>query len=216
MASDNDRKTNGVFKGLLETGSGVVGKAMDKGSDVASAMMTHTAGLISKISDDIGAMADRILMMEERIGLMADRIIKTEELMAKLTATLANRNLDLSSSESMTEQALRPPLLSVSTTETARSLPPQIQITGNPNLYLLYVSASPALRDTDTVVSKIETSGDLQTAWKRSLTALAGTFEPSDQASPHGAVLTVAVRSVGENGQPSPLSNSVDVLVAEG
>ena len=158
MASDkSERKTDGIFKGLLETGSGVVGKAMDKGSDVASAMMAHMAGLISKLSDDIGVMADRILTMEERIGLMADRMVKTEELMAKLTATLANRPLDLSSSASTTEQALGPPLLSLSTTQCARSSPPRLQIAGNPRNYLLYLSASPLLRDDDTARTPITT-----------------------------------------------------------
>ena len=59
---------------------------LDKSTDVATAMMNNMTGLISKLSDDIGVMANRILSMEERIGLMADRIVKTEELMAKLTA----------------------------------------------------------------------------------------------------------------------------------
>ncbi len=42
-----------------------------------------------KMSDDIGAMADRIVTTEVLIGQMADRIVTTEALMAQLTVVLA-------------------------------------------------------------------------------------------------------------------------------
>ena len=63
-------------------------------SDTAKAILQ----LISKLSDDIGKMADRIGEMSDdigkmadRIGEMSDRIVHTEELMAKLTVDLADR-----------------------------------------------------------------------------------------------------------------------------
>jgi hypothetical protein len=61
-------------------------------TSLATQMMT----LMSKLSDDIGIMADRILdmageigEMADKIGVMADRIVHTEEMMAQLTLDMA-------------------------------------------------------------------------------------------------------------------------------
>lgn len=59
MATEDDPKRSGLLRGLMDSGSSMMGKAMDKGTDVAMAMMTHLSGLIGKLSDDIGLMADR-------------------------------------------------------------------------------------------------------------------------------------------------------------
>jgi hypothetical protein len=215
MVSDSNEKSGGIFKGLIDAGTGVVGKAMDKGSDVALVMMNHTAGLISKLSDDIGVMADRILAMEERIGLMADRIVQTEELLAQMTTTLIDRKVDPRRPGPMTGRAHTVPLLGLSTTEVTRSSPPNLEIAGNPTVYLLYVSASPALNDSNTVVSKVGSAGDLEKAWNRSLKAFPGMVDAHLVPSPRGIVLTLAVRSVSNDGQVSPLSNSVDILLKD-
>ena len=103
---DKLKTGGGVFKGLIKTGGEVADKMLDKGADVATDMMKHVTGLISKLSDDIGLMAKRILTMEERIGLMADRIVKTEQLMANLTAKLANKDLPISTDEFADEPIL--------------------------------------------------------------------------------------------------------------
>lgn len=57
---------------------------------------TQMIELVSKLSDDIGIMADRILdmageigEMADKIGVMADRIVHTEEMMAELTLDMA-------------------------------------------------------------------------------------------------------------------------------
>ena len=130
-----------------------------------------------------------------------------------VASDLADREFDLPHPRPSTGKTLTPPLLGFAATKVTRSSPPTLQIAGNPSVYLLYVSASPALRDTDTVVSKIEAPGDLEAAGRRSLRSFAGMVDSFDQPSPRGAVLTLAVRSVGDEGQLSPLSNSVDVLL---
>ncbi len=213
MVGDSNEKSGGIFKGLIEAGSGVVGEAMDKGSDLAILMMNHMAGLISKLSDDIGVMADRILAMEERIGLMADRIVRTEELMAKLTTTLVDKQVDPPRPDPLAIRTLMPPLLGLATAEVTRSSPPQLKIAGNPSVYLLYVSPSAALQDSNTVVSKIETPGDLNVAWNRSLKAFPEIVDAYRAPSPSDTVLTLAVRSVSNDGQVSPLSNSIDIFL---
>lgn len=91
---DKLKTVGDALKELIQTGGSAMDKALDKSSDIAALMINSMTRVTSKLSDDIGLMADRILTMEERIGRMADRIVHTEELMARLTATLANRELE--------------------------------------------------------------------------------------------------------------------------
>jgi hypothetical protein len=165
MATDDDPKRSGLFRGMVDSGTSMMGKAMDKGTDVAMAMMTHLSGLIGKLSDDIGLMADRVLKMEERIGLMADRILKTELLMANLTAALADKELARAERTGPPVWAPRsvpaplspqPPLLTLAASQVTAMAPPSIQISGDPPVVLLYVSTSPAFRDGETVVSRVQ------------------------------------------------------------
>lgn len=223
MATEDDPKRSGLLRGLVDNGSSMMGKAMDKGTDVAMAMMTHLSGLIAKLSDDIGLMADRILMMEERIGLMADRILKTEALMANLTAALADKEL---ARPDRTEPPvwvpgsapaplpLQPPLLSLAVSQVTAIAPPSIQISGDPPVVLLYVSTSPAFRDGETVVSRVQGPAEQAAAWQRSVQTLAPVDPPQGRQGP--TILSLAVRAVtDEQGILSPLSNSVDVNLAE-
>jgi len=206
-------KTGGeVVKGLIKTGGDVAEKVLDKSTDVATAMMNNMTGLISKLSDDIGVMANRILTMEERIGLMADRIVRTEQLMAKLTATLANKDLDLSFDKSARKEALQDILLNATASEASANNGPKLTISGNAKKYLLYVSIGPSFQDGNTVVSQVNDTSDYDTAWKRSIKAIKGlrnNTEKKDEAT----IVAVAVRTVAENNQISALSNSIDVTV---
>jgi hypothetical protein len=213
MKKDKRQKTGGMLKGLIKTGGDVMDKAMDKGGDLAAAMMDQTAALISKLSDDVGSMADRILTMEERIGLMADRIVRTEELMAKLTATLANKELELPAGGSTGEGPFHPPLLSLGSTGVSRASPPDLQISGDPSVFLLHVSSTSRFAEGSTVISKVATPEELGLAWYRSLSAI---IEPSGNATKKGAEpvsVSVAVKTVGPDQRVSPLSNSVDLTI---
>ncbi len=201
------------MKTLIKAGGDVADKVLDKGADVATAMMNHTSGLISKLSDDIGAMADRIVETENKIGAMADRIVKTEELMAKLTATLAGKKLDLSDHTLTGERASQTVVLSTKVAEVRGDTGPELTIAGDPAKYLLYVSNSPLFQDGSTVVSKVNNAGDYATAWKRSIIALRQLGSATKNAKPKATVVSIAVRAIGKEDQPSLLSNSIDVRV---
>ncbi len=207
-------KTGGeVIKGLIKTGGEVADKVIDKSTDVATAMMNNMTGLISKLSDDIGVMANRILTMEERIGLMADRIVKTEELMAKLTATLANKNLDFSYDKAATKESQQTVVLNISPTEVSGNRGPVLKMTGDPKNYLLYVSTSPLFQDGSTIISQINDDYNYDRAWKRSINALRGLRKDTNKNKEQTTIVAVAVKTVAENNLISALSNSVDVTV---
>jgi len=210
-------KTGGeAFKGLMKTGGDVVDKALDKSSDVATLMVNSVTGLISKMSDDIGAMADRILAMEKGIGLMADRIVHTEKLMAKLTATLADKDLDVSLESPTYEGAPQPPVLMVPTTKVSEESIPELRVAGEPTAYLLYVSSSPLFRDGETVVSRIEDVDDYRVSWRRSIEAIKGVEQQGAKRESESIVVSVAVRIVSDAVALSSLSNSIDLTVYRG
>jgi hypothetical protein len=210
-------KTGGeAFKGLIKTGGDVMDKALDKSSDVATLMVNSVTGLISKMSDDIGVMADRILTMEERIGLMADRMVHTEKLMAKLTATLADKDLDLSFESPTFKGAHQPPVLVVPTTKLSQESVPELMLAGDHAAYLLYVSSSPLFRDGATVVSRIEDTDDFPVSWKRSIEAIKGMEQQGAERKSETIVVAVAVKTISDAVEISPLSNSIDVTVYRG
>jgi hypothetical protein len=215
MKRHKRQKTSGMLKGLVKTGGNVVDKAIDKGGDLATAMMNQTVSLISKLSDDVGIMADRILTMEERIGSMADRIVKTEELMAKLTAALANKELELPAGGPAGNGPPQPPLLSLGATKVSRASPPDLQILGDPSVFLLHVSTTPGFAEGSTVISKVATPKELGTAWHRSLSAITESSGHATEAETEPVSVCVAVKTVGQDQQVSPLSNSVDLTIRD-
>ena len=211
MTKDKRQKTSGMLKGLIKTGGKVADKAIDKGGDLATAMLDRSAALISKLSDDIGIMADRILTMEERIGFMADRIVKTEELLVRLTATMADKELELPTGGSPGNMTPQTPVLNLGTTEVSRASPPDLQISGEPGAYLLHVSTSPRFAEGGTVISRVAAPEELATAWQRSLSTLAATSDDSAAASEEPVCVCVAVKAIDRDQRVSLLSNSVDL-----
>jgi len=210
-------KTGGeAFKGLIKTGGDVVDKALEKSSDVATLMVNSMTGLISKMSDDIGVMADRILTMEERIGLMADRVVHTEKLMAKLTATLADKDLDVSVESPTFKGVPQPPVLIVPKTEVSEESVPELRVKGDPTDYLLYVSSSPLFRDGATVVSRIKDVDDYPVSWRRSIEAIKGMETQGAKTESETIVVSVAVKTVSDAVAISPFSNSIDLTVYRG
>ncbi len=214
MTKDKRRKTGGMLKGLIKTGGKVADRAIDKGSDLASAMMDRSAALISKLSDDIGSMADRILTMEERIGFMADRMVKTEDLMARLTATMAGKELELPAGEPTGNGSSQTPVLSLGASEVSRASPPDLQISGDPAVYLLHVSTSPRFAEGSTVISRVTTPEELAIAWQRSLSAIAEAGDGSAGARDEPVHVSVAVKSIDQDQRVSLLSNSVDLTLS--
>jgi hypothetical protein len=207
---DKRQKSGDTLKRLIKTS----GNAVDKGHDLASAMMSHTAGLISKLSDDIGIMADRILAMEERIGAMADRIVRTEELMARLTATLADKRLDLAAAGSAGKTP-SVPVLDLASTGVSRASPPVLLIAGDPPVYLLHVSTDARFAGDTTVTSKVASPEDLDVAWQRSLLTLADNRDRPAGPGTLPLAIAVAVGVVDQELRVSPLSNSADLTITD-
>ena len=202
-----------TLKGLIKTGGNVMDKALDKGGEVAVLMIDNMAKLTSKLSDDVGLMAERILKTEEQIGKMADRIVHTEELIAKLTATLANRELDSLSAKPPDPIGSAPPLLSIRNDRIDADAVPELEIMGSPQDYVLYVSSSPLFREDDTVVSWVTSADDLPGFWRRSISSFHEARETPSGKDIEPKMVSVAVRVKSGSGQLSPLSNSVDLTV---
>jgi hypothetical protein len=210
---DKIKSGGDVLRGLIKTSGDVADKALDKSSDLAQVMMHSMSGLISKLSDDIGIMANRILTMEERIGLMADRILKTEELMASLTAAMANKELDLPSNARLPPPAGQIPVLFIRAEEATADRSPAVRITGNPAAYLLCVSPSPLFAESATVVTRVQGVRQLDAAWRRSVGAIEAAIKEKRDRSDSRLVVSVAVRAIDHEGQASGLSNSVEIRV---
>lgn len=210
-------KTGGdAIKSMVKTGGDVADRILDKSSDVASELINHSSRLISKLSDDIGIMANRILTMEERIGFMADRIVKTEELMAKLTATLADKDFEVPGAKPDEPPHLKPPVLHVAAPDGSPHHAPELRISGNPQNYIIYVSTTPLFPEGNTIASEVNDAEDLKKAWKRSISALRNLTQPErTEISHRSLVVCVAVRQITEDQQLSALSNSVDVELDE-
>jgi hypothetical protein len=203
-----------TLKGLIKTGGTVMDKALDKSGEVAALMIDNMTKLTSKLSDDVGMMAERILKTEEQIGNMADRIVHTEELMAKLTASLANRELDLAPAKRSDRPGTVPPLLAIGADRIAADAVPKLEILGEPQDYVLYVASSPLFREDGTVVSWVKSADDLPACWRRSVSALLESRGIGGEGDARPMVVSVAVRLSAVDGQLSPLSNSVDLTIA--
>ncbi len=202
-----------AIKSAIKAGGEIADKVLDKGTDVATAMMNHTAGLISKLSDDIGVMADRILATEDKIGSMADRVVRTEELMAKLTATLAGKDLDLSPLSKASKDTSQTVVIRTEATEASGSIGPKLIITGDPRNYLMYVSTSPLFQDGRTVISKVTDETEYDAAWKRSIIAVREVAKDDSSDDTEPTVVSLAVKTITEDSRLSAFSNSVDVQV---
>ena len=210
---DKIKDKSDALKGLIKTGGSVMDRALDKSSEVAVLMIDNMTKLTSKLSDDIGIMADRILTMEQRIGSMADRIVHTEELMAKLTATLANKELDAAFARPSDPPGPGMPLLDFSADRIGIDIVPDLRISGDPKVYMLYVSSSPIFQDGATIVSRVAEAGDLAIGWRRSVRSLFESRGKGRERTEKPMVVSVAVRTADRGGRLSPLSNSVDVTI---
>ncbi len=206
------KKGGDVAKGLMKTGENIADKVLTKSGDFSAAMVKLT----SKLSDDIGVMADRILKMADRIGDMADRIERTEVLMAKLTAALANRDLELAAERPVDHKVIDAAVLDVRASEATEHSGPPLSVTGDPQRYLLYVSSSPLFQDGKTVVSLISDPDDYDASWKRSIAAIRALKHAEGKENADTIGVAVAVKAESENNRFTPLSNSVDVTVVIG
>ena len=124
--------------------------------------------LVLGLSDDIGLMADRILLMSEDIGEMADRIVYTEELIISGFSEGGISSLILSPVEGTLVTTTTPIDIALSSAKTD---------------YLLYISNN---ADMSGATNALVQNNDTSIAWSR----------VADFAT--GNKLYIAVRTVGD------------------
>lgn len=159
--------SHAFFFSTMATGMTTVATSMVEGMTETSNNMIDTAGetsvemlsLMSKLSDDIGIMADRILIMADKIGEMADRIVATEQLMADLVQNLQSNALGNTTSEAPSV-ILQTPYGSI----VQDGQLPEITLSNNAPEYLLYVSPT-IIMDSNAISVLIKNPSDLDRFW---------------------------------------------------
>lgn len=137
--------------------------------NTTTTITTEMITLISKLSDDIGIMADRILdmageigKMADKIGVMADRIVHTEEMMAQLTLDMAT----LSANTSQTSQTI-PTLILANAGSSTLGIDeaPAFTSSISTDEMLIYVSSSIGM-NTNTISVLVTPNDPLTSKWK--------------------------------------------------
>ena len=146
--------------------------------------------LIQALADDIGEMADRILVMADKIGEMADRIVQTEEIMADLAVDIAEIKANTSGTTTAVDgvyitQGFQTTLFSGEA--------PAFVMSATSSEYLVYVSSSMTM-DTNTISVLVHNPAELAAQWSY-LESLASDHK-----------IYVAVKTI-ENNSISSLSN---------
>ena len=149
--------------------------------------LTEQQALVSKLSDDIGLMADRIVEM-------ADRIVYTEELLAQSLTLLIN-NSDFAGTSSSNGTALTSPVdgAILSTTQV-----PVIATIPASSVYLIYASTVPTFSAGNTISLYVDSTTALSTKWSQ-VVAFAGS-----------ATIYLAVKRI-DGSTISTISNGVKV-----
>ena len=161
-------------------------------------------GLTSKLSDDIGIMADRILLMADNIVKVINSQTQASLDVIKLGADLALKidTVNAACNTSATGATLTSP---ISGSFASINLPPMITYTNAvpTTKYQLLVSKSAMFPNGSTVNKLVDTAvgaSSLTTAWTQAMSDLAVTANTQ---------LYVAIRSIDAKNNPSDLSNGV-------
>ena len=133
--------------------------AMQNDMESLNTTLTEQQGLVSKLSDDIGLMADRIVEM-------ADRIVYTEDLLAQSLTLLIN-NPDFAGTSSSNGTALTSPVdgAILSTTQV-----PVITTVPASSVYLIYASTVPTFSAGNTISLYVDSTTALSTKWSQIVT----------------------------------------------
>ena len=161
--------------------------AMQNDMESLNTTLTEQQALVSKLSDDIGLMADRIVEM-------ADRIVYTEELLAQSLTLLIN-NSDFAGTSSSNGTALTSPVdgAILSTTQV-----PVIATIPASSVYLIYASTVPTFSAGNTISLYVDSTTALSTKWSQ-VVAFAGS-----------ATIYLAVKRI-DGSTISTISNGVKV-----
>jgi len=162
--------------------------AMQDDMKTLNATVQDQQTLVTKLSDDIGLMADRIVEM-------ADRIIATEELLAQSLTLLVN-NPDFAGTSSANGTALTSPVDNVNLTPSA----PTITTIPAASIYLLYSSTTPTFSAGNTISLYVDSTAALSTKWSQIVT----------YANANGSTIYLAVKRI-DGSAISSISNGVKV-----
>lgn len=160
--------------------------AMQDDVESLNTTMQEQQVLVSKLSDDIGLMADRIVEM-------ADRIVATEELLTQSLTLLVN-NPDFAGTSSSNGTALTSPLDNATLTSTA----PTITTIPAASVYLLYASTTPTFSAGNTISLYVDSTVALDAKWSQIVTYA------------NGATIYLAVKRI-DGSTISSISNGVKV-----
>jgi len=197
---------------MIKQSGSVANNIIDTGESSFSEMVQLT----SKLSDDIGQMANRILEMADKIGEMADRIVKTEEILAQLLENMTAGGQNGLNSDDLIERLDRieqlaegefASVLSIEETLAFSGFGPELSISNNPKSYMLYISYNGLFSEGKTMVTRVDVdeSGSYNSAWENSV----NTLTESNTTD----TLSIAVKAISESGAVSPLSNSVQITL---
>jgi len=161
--------------------------------DALGNTVTNQQALVSKLSNDIGTMADRI-------GTMADRIVTTEKLLADTLIVLTS-NPDLTGGSSSNSVALTAP--TDSSPALSRTVAPTITMVPTSSTYLLYASTEATFSTGNTIAIYIDSSTTLSSKWSQVIS-----FYDKKTATQN---FYLAIKRVDSSNTISSISNSVKV-----
>lgn len=144
------------FSALAETVTYTDFAAMQNDIESLNTTVIEQQVLVSKLSDDIGLMADRIVEM-------ADRIVATEELLAQTLTVLVN-NPDFAGTGSSNGTALTSP---VDNTTLSKTAAPTITTVPSSTVYLIYASTKPTFSAGNTISLYVDSTTALSSKWSQ-------------------------------------------------
>ena len=146
------------FSAVAETVDYTDFVAMQNDMETLNTNVQEQQTLVTKLSGDIGLMADRIVEM-------ADRIVASEALLAQSLTLLVN-NPDFAGTSSSNGTALTSPIDNATLTSTA----PTITTIPTTSVYLLYASTTPTFSAGNTISLYIDSTDALSAKWSQVLT----------------------------------------------
>lgn len=145
------------FSAIAETVDYTDFVAMQGNMETLNTTVQEQQTLVTKLSGDIGLMADRIVAM-------ADRIVATEELLAQSLTLLVN-NPDFAGTSSSNGTALTSPV-----DDTTLTSVPTITTIPAASIYLLYASTTPTFSAGNTISLYVDSAGALDSKWAQIVT----------------------------------------------
>ena len=197
----------GFFSSIVDGFTSVSNNIIDGATETSVSMLDLFGALADDIgemadrilvmADNIGIMADRILIMADKIGEMADRIVATEELLADLTLDLANVASDVGSIKTggtTTTGGASTLLISQNyQSHLYYNQTPNFSLSESSSEYIVYVSSTLTM-DSNTISVVVRNNAELANHWQQ-LQSLANNYK-----------IYVAVKSINGN-NISSLSN---------